>query len=108
MMINTIEKGSAYGIKNSRFKTLSPKYSSNLYCDPMGSTNFTKPEKINMTPTNNLDKCTNNFNIMISYLINRIICLNESSQKQHSLSYPDNLHLYPQKLEFSLCCLLSV
>ena len=32
-------------------KTLSEKYSSNLYWEPIGSTNFTNPEKINKSNT---------------------------------------------------------
>ena len=46
--ISPIEKGNAYGIKNSKFNTSAPKYSSNLYVDPKGSTNFTNPENINV------------------------------------------------------------
>ena len=55
-MMSKIENCSAYGSKNVMFKTASLKYSSNLYCDPMGSTNLTNPENTNMAPTNNLDR----------------------------------------------------
>jgi len=64
--ISRIAKGSAKGIKNSIFSTSAEKYSSNLYCDPMGSTNFTKPENTKVAPTKNLEIRTKNF--ILNYL----------------------------------------
>tara|TARA_Y100000994_G_C15544623_1_gene381441 strand:+ start:585 stop:779 length:195 start_codon:yes stop_codon:yes gene_type:complete len=50
--------GRAKGIKNSKLKTVGPKYSSNLKEKPMGSFNLISPEKIKRMPTKYLNKLT--------------------------------------------------
>ena len=51
VITKTMERGNVYSCRKIRLNESSEKYSCSLYDVPLGSTNFTNPEKVNIIPT---------------------------------------------------------